>query len=208
MNGENWLIVGLGNPGKQYEATRHNIGFMVVMNLARRLGCVWREERRFLAWSAKAVVPQGEIHLLLPQTYMNRSGEAVRAYMAYFKLLASSLVVAVDDKALPFLELRFREEGSSGGHNGLKSIEAYLGSSTYKRLKLGIGDPTEGTLADYVLDSFSASEKPLLPAFLDRGVDALMALFTNSFQQVMTLTNTRRNKQELDSQENKHDSKG
>lgn len=200
-----WLIVGLGNPGRQYAETRHNIGFRVVMDLAERLGCAWRDERRWQCQVAKGE-SQGIVwHLMMPTTYMNLSGQAVRAYSDFFQLPKTQLLVVVDDIAIDFGEMRLKERGSAGGHNGLKSIEAHLGTAAYRRLRMGIGDRSHGELADYVLAAFSPEERQALPAFLERGVEVILSLADSGFERLMTAVNAKKKKRELDSQENKNE---
>jgi len=184
------LFVGLGNPGAQYEHTRHNIGRMVVEAFARRFGLTWKEDRRFIANTARGVVGVDTVHLLLPLTYMNLSGDAVRRYVDYFKIPLDSLVVVADDIALPFGRMRLRGVGSAGGHNGLKSVEGCLQTAGYKRLRMGIGQPGEAMLAVYVLENFSYEEQQELPKFIDRGAETLMCLMKESFSHVMTVVNT------------------
>lgn len=188
-NLQTFLFAGLGNPGPQYEMTRHNIGYLVIQNFARRLGWSLKEDRRFNAYVAKGVVENHTVHLLLPLTYMNLSGNAVRRYVDYFKIPLASEVIVTDDIALPFGQLRLRNMGSSGGHNGLKSIEACLGTSHYKRLRMGIGHPGEKMLVNYVLEAFSSTEQQELPTFIDRGVEVLQRLLKESFSHVMSSVN-------------------
>jgi peptidyl-tRNA hydrolase, PTH1 family len=184
------LFVGLGNPGLQYEMTRHNIGFLVIQELVHRLGWSLKDDKRFNARMAKGLSEDQTIHLLLPLTYMNLSGNAVRRYVDYFKIPFSCIVVVTDDIALPFGKLRLRSMGSAGGHNGLKSIEACLGTSHYKRLRMGIGHPGEKMLVNYVLEIFNHVEQQELPTFIDRGVEVLQRLLKESFSHVMTSVNT------------------
>lgn len=169
--------------------TRHNMGYLVVQKLAHRLGWSLKEDRRFNARVAKGGKDHHMIHLMLPLTYMNLSGNAVRRYVDYFKLPLTSLIIVTDDIALSFGQLRLRNMGSAGGHNGLKSIEACLGTTHYKRLRMGIGHPGEKMLANYVLESFSHTEQQELPTFIDRGVEVLQRLLKESFSHVMTSVN-------------------
>lgn len=187
------LFVGLGNPGKRYEKTRHNMGFLVVEEMAKRFSWVPKEEKRFSARVCKGVVRGVTVHLLMPVTYMNDSGIAVRSYLDYFRIAPQNLVVVVDDVALDFGEMRLRLSGSAGGHNGLKSIEAHLGTMDYMRLRLGIGDKRVATLSDHVLGGFSAGELKLLDSFVDRGATALERLIDDDAQAVMNEVNRRQN---------------
>ncbi len=187
---QTFLFIGLGNPGPQYEMTRHNMGYLVIQAFAHRLGWSLKEDRRFNARVAKGALENQTIHLLLPLTYMNLSGNSVRRYIDYFKIPLNSLVVVTDDIALPFERLRLRSMGSAGGHNGLRSIEASLGTSHYKRLRMGIGHPGEKMLVNYVLETFSHIEQQELPTFIDRGVEVLRRLLKESFSHVMNSVNT------------------
>lgn len=176
--------------------TRHNLGFMVLEAFAGRLGWIFKIDRRFNALVVKGEKESCTIHLLLPLTYMNLSGNAVRRYVDYFKIPLDSALIISDDIALPFGQVRLRSMGSPGGHNGLKSIEASFGTSHYKRLRMGIGHPGEKMLANYVLENFSCSEREELPTLIDHGVEVLLHLLKASFSSVMTNVNTGPNKQE------------
>lgn len=157
------LIVGLGNPGKRYEMTRHNMGFLAVEKLAERHGAALSPDKAFLGKTAKATVEGRKVYFLLPMTYMNLSGSAVRRLIDYYQLPVSNLLVVCDDVALPFGKLRLREKGSSGGHNGLKDIEKHLGTQEYQRLRIGIGSNEEEQLDIYVVANFNSFEKKQLP---------------------------------------------
>lgn len=183
------LFAGLGNPGKQYEMTRHNMGYLVVQALASKLGCIFKEDRRFNSLVAKSIMDGKNVHLLLPLTYMNLSGIAIKRYMDFYKMNVHGLVVIVDDIALPFGELRLKTMGSPGGHNGLKSVQECLGSSHFNRLRMGIGHPGEDILKEYVLDTFSQDEMERLQPFVDRGATALRRLVDESIAHVMNEVN-------------------
>ena len=174
QKGKTRLIVGLGNPGKGYEQTRHNIGFEVVEAFALRFGMRFKRSWRNRGKIAKGVVDETPIVLLLPTTYMNRSGLAVKRSMHLNQIEVGDLLVIVDDIDLPFGTLRMREKGSSGGHNGLKSIEEALGSREYPRLRVGISDRTAGELKDYVLEKFSPEERDQLPGIIQGAVDQII----------------------------------
>jgi PTH1 family peptidyl-tRNA hydrolase len=185
------LFVGLGNPGKKYEMTRHNIGFMVVKAMGTSLGWEFREKKYCQAWVAKGEFQGKTIHLMMPSTFMNESGLAVRRYMEDIKLEPHDLLVIVDDIALPYGELRLRSEGSAGGHNGLKSIEAHLGTRHYARLRIGIGHHGEVDLADYVLDKFTSDEQRTLPECVQRGTQVINQLVGQNITDVMKIVNTK-----------------
>jgi PTH1 family peptidyl-tRNA hydrolase len=147
------LIVGLGNPGPEYEQTRHNAGFWLVDNLARGLpGCFLQRESRFNALAAKASIGGKEVWLLEPQTYMNRSGQSVGGLARFFKINPDEVLVVHDELDLPPGAAKLKKGGSSGGHNGLKDITAALGTQDYWRLRLGIGHPRTLNLAQNVAD--------------------------------------------------------
>lgn len=173
------VIAGLGNPGKKYELTRHNLGYLVVLELAAIYGWSFKNETEFNAKVATGRILDHKIHLLLPTTYMNESGRAVKRYLDYYGFKNNELLVVSDDVALPFGEMRLRKDGSSGGHNGLKSIESHLGTREYARLRMGVGpNLTAGTLADYVLENFKLEELKLLAEFVQKGVALIEQLIT------------------------------
>lgn len=188
-----YVIVGLGNPGKKYERTRHNLGYLLVQEFAQQHGWKFKEESKFNAKVAKGLIGSTQVHLVLPTTYMNESGRAVRQFLDYYKISARNLMVVVDDIALPFEEMRVRQQGSSGGHNGLKSIAVHLGTTHYARLRMGISrDRPEMNLADYVLDPFSAQETEKLNDLLKRGVQVLNRLAVEDLNLVMNDVNKKR----------------
>jgi peptidyl-tRNA hydrolase, PTH1 family len=161
--------VGLGNPGKQYERTRHNVGFRVVELLARRHGPIpWRS--RFHGTFGDA--PGLSALLLMPQTYMNDSGESVAACVAFFKIPLERALVVCDDINLPFGRLRFRRSGSDGGHNGLKSIILALDSLDFPRLRVGIGRSGSDAI-DHVIGVFNKDEESALPEIIARAADGV-----------------------------------
>ena len=187
------LIVGLGNPGAEYEWTRHNLGFMLVDRLAREAGAqVKRKDCRALV--GRAEIEGAAIELVKPQTYMNLSGEAVACLLAKQNArdrVAQSLVVITDDLALPFGAIRLRARGSAGGHNGLKSIIAALKTDEFTRLRIGI--QPEHPLADtkrYVLDEFPAGQRPQVEEVLARAADAVHAVLRDGIEKAMSLYNS------------------
>jgi PTH1 family peptidyl-tRNA hydrolase len=173
--------------------TRHNIGFLTVEALAERLGISFREEGSLGGRIAKGRMGEEQILLLEPMSYMNLSGQSVRRVCDYYKILASEVIVVADDVALPFGRLRLREKGSAGGHNGLKSVQAHLGTDLYMRLKVGVGDSDHGALADHVLGRFSAEEQRELPKIILRGMEVLEQLLRGEeVSRVMNLANAER----------------
>jgi len=186
------ILVGLGNPGKKYEMTRHNMGAIALQAFAKKHGAQFKEDSKFLAKVAKVSLFDQMYHLLLPTTYMNESGQALRRYFDYYKLKIEDLLILVDDADLPFGAYRLKEKGGTGGHNGLKSIAAHLGTSAYARFRLGIGRKEGGDLADFVLDSFSKEELKMLPQLLSQYVDVLDRLCQESLEQLMNEVNVKR----------------
>lgn len=168
------LIVGLGNPGARYERTRHNLGFRVVDEVAGRLSVACDKSE----CHAKTAHVRWRGHSLLlakPQTYMNRSGEAVSALVCYYKIEPSNIMIVYDDLALPPGRLRVRAKGSAGGHNGVRSIINYLRTDGFPRIRIGIGSVPEGWAgADYVLAPFSKEEEPLIEEAIQRAADATL----------------------------------
>lgn len=184
------VVVGLGNPGSKYELTRHNIGTLVAKALVRPLGWSFKEDKRFHALVAKGTCQGKVLHVVLPQTYMNESGQAVGAYLNYYKLKPESVLVICDDVELSFGQLRLRSQGRSGGHNGLKSIEAHLGTREYLRLKMGVGkELASATLAEYVLDNFKPDEFAKLESFIRQGVEVVSDLLSEPSAAVMNRVN-------------------
>lgn len=186
-----YLIVGLGNPGKEYARTRHNMGFLVLQTLAQAHGWHFKREQQFTADVAKGKIEETNVHLILPLTYMNESGRTVKRYMDFYRLGIDSLIVVCDDTAIPFGQIRVRSQGSPGGHNGLKSIQALLHTRDYIRLRMGIGKEHRQPLAHYVLDSFTHEEQFELEAFLERGTNVLKRLIKQDIAAVMSAVNVK-----------------
>jgi len=194
------LIVGLGNPGKEYRDTRHNVGFLVVDELARRHGLTFA--------MAPSQVPEtfvakkfGSDALLIakPLTFMNRSGDAVASLARYFDIAAPDLMVVVDEAALPFGRLRARARGSAGGHNGLKSVIDRLGTQEFPRLRLGVGrGDGRRDLADHVLSKFEPGERAELETFIARAADAAEMFAVEGIEKVMNMYNPEVTAPEID----------
>lgn len=169
-----YIIVGLGNPGREYENTRHNIGFEVIDRLAdqENIGML---EKKHKAIIGKGVIAGEKCILAKPQTFMNLSGESVRALLDYYKAdETADLIVISDDVSLDVGQLRIRKKGSAGGHNGLKNIIAHLGHDTFMRVKMGVGEKPRGwDLADYVLGHFSPQEREAMGEAAERAADAV-----------------------------------
>lgn len=157
---ENVLIVGLGNPGKEYEKTRHNIGFMCIDFFIKEKNITLKEN--FKGYIGSVKVENFNVYFLEPLTYMNNSGEAVIEVANFYKIKPENIIVIHDDMDLDVGTVKFRTKGSAGGHNGIKSIIKYLNSEEFKRVKIGIGKPHDLTVVDYVLGKFSKDEQELI----------------------------------------------
>ena len=179
------LIVGLGNPGPEYAATRHNIGFMVVDQLAAQFGSTWERSTKWDALSAKS----GDALLVKPLSFMNRSGYPLFAIAQFYKIVPQEILVVLDDLALPLGRLRLRARGGPGGHNGLESIIMQFGTEEIPRLRIGIGAaPLEGS-TDYVLSRFFEEEKPIVRSTIDRAVEAVKCAIDNGLVSAMNTFN-------------------
>ena len=187
------LIVGLGNPEPKYDKTRHNIGFELVDTLAKSWQIDWQKNRRFQGLFAEGIANSGnKIRLLKPLTYMNRSGQSVRAVTDWYKLTPQSLLVIYDDMDLPLGKIRLRMSGSAGGHNGMKSIIAHLGEQNFPRLRIGIGKSTEQEeTVSHVLGKFSPREAKIVREVLILAEDAIDLSLKQGVEKAMSLYNGR-----------------
>ena len=176
-NNESWLIVGLGNPGKEYAHTRHNAGFRALDVLADKLGCKV-DKLKYQGLYCQVNYDGKKVFLLKPQTYMNLSGRSVLQLSSYFNIPPQRIIVLFDDISLVPGRLRIRGDGSAGGHNGIKSIIAEVGSQDFPRVKIGVGGKAhpEQDLADHVLSGFSAKEEKDLKSALERAADAALTI--------------------------------
>ncbi len=176
-NSESWLIVGLGNPGKEYERTRHNCGFRALDILAQDLGCKV-DKQKYQGLYCQTAYNGKKLFLLKPQTFMNLSGRSVLQLSAYFDIPPARIIVLFDDISLDPGRLRLRADGSAGGHNGIKSIIQELGSQDFPRVKIGVGAKPhpDYDLADWVLSTFSASEEKALETALKNAGKAALAI--------------------------------
>ena len=162
------LIVGLGNPGQQYEKTRHNAGFLFLDTLAQEMDCAWSNESRFQGLFAEGSVASGKVMLLKPDTFMNRSGQSVGKIARYYKLLPEEILVVHDELDFNPGVVKLKKDGGHAGHNGLRDIIAHLGAKEFYRLRIGIGRPTAGkVVADFVLSSPSKQEWELMVSAFD-----------------------------------------
>jgi PTH1 family peptidyl-tRNA hydrolase len=192
MNDNLYLVVGLGNPGREYDGTRHNVGFALVEKLAMdwRAGD-WELKKKFNARLTEVRLGEKKVVLCEPQTFMNLSGEAVQAVGAYYKLPAKQILILVDDADLPLGTIRLRPDGSSGGHHGLESIEQHLGTRAYARLKLGIGRRAEDgrQISGFVLGRFAGDEKKIVEAVLQRASQQVECWLNAGVQEAMNKFN-------------------
>jgi PTH1 family peptidyl-tRNA hydrolase len=181
---DSWLIVGLGNPGKEYERTRHNCGFNAIDMLAENLGCKI-DKGKFQGLYGQTTYKGNKLFLLKPQTYMNASGRSVLQMSAYFHIPPERIIVMFDDISLEPGRLRIRADGSAGGHNGIKSIIQELGSQAFPRVKIGVGAKPhpEQDLADWVLGGFTANEQKAVDASLKSAGEAALCIIEQGVPQ-------------------------
>ncbi|MEW5904175.1 MAG: aminoacyl-tRNA hydrolase [Pseudomonadota bacterium] len=180
------LIVGLGNPGKEYEATRHNAGFWWVDELARAHGATFRAEGKFHGLHAKLVLHGQEVHLLKPQTFMNVSGRSVGALAQFFKIEAAQVLVAHDELDLPPGSAKLKLGGGHGGHNGLKDIIAHLGTKDFWRLRIGVGHPGDrAEVVNFVLNAPRKEEQQLIEDVMQRAQDVALQIIEGKMEAAM-----------------------
>ncbi len=182
------IVVGLGNPGPQYVGTRHNVGFVVVDLLAKGPGAS-RFQKRFQSQVAEVMEGSEKLLLVKPDTYMNKSGQAVRAVIDFYQAPLSDLLIVCDDFNLPLGKLRVRSGGTHGGHNGLRDIQNHLGTTDYGRLRIGIGAPGEGEAVDHALGRFRPVERQVIEEAIDRSVQAVVLWATRGVAECMNQYN-------------------
>lgn len=192
-----YIIVGLGNPGREYQNTRHNIGFQVINAIAEKNN-ISVKEKKYKALIGKGLVAGQKVLLVKPQTYMNLSGESVREVIDYYKIdEKEELIVISDDISLDVGQIRIRKKGSAGGHNGLKNIILHLGHDQFERIKMGVGEKPQGyDLADYVLGHFTQLEQKILQDSIVRASQAVETIMTDGVDQAMNRYN-QKNKAEV-----------
>lgn len=179
------LIVGLGNPGSEYEHTRHNIGFDFIDELAKLWKTSLKEEKKFFGQVARVNLNEGEVWLLKPLTFMNKSGTAVQALAKFYKILPEEILIIHDELDIPCGQVRFKKGGSNGGHNGLKDIQAWLGTAEFYRLRLGIGHPGDRNLViHYVLHKPQAQEQSLITEAMQKSLAAIPQMLTGEYSSV------------------------
>ena len=191
-----YIIAGLGNPTKEYENTRHNVGFAVIDRLADKYN-IDVSERKHRGFCGKGMIEGQKVLLVKPQTFMNLSGESIRSVMDYYKITPEELIVIYDDISLNPGQLRIRKKGSAGGHNGMKNIIAHLGTSEFPRIKVGVGEkPPQMDLKDYVLSRFSKGEKELMEQAFQEAALAAVMMITEGADRAMNHFNTKKKVEE------------
>ena len=191
-----YIIVGLGNPSKQYEGTRHNAGFMTLDVLADRYN-IDISEKKHKALCGKGVIEGNKVVLLKPQTFMNLSGESVRAAADFYKVAPEEIIVIYDDISLEPGQLRVRKKGSAGGHNGMKNIIAHLGTQDFPRIRVGVGEKPAGMdLADYVLSRFSKGEQEKMEQAFAEAAEAAAMIAGQGLDKAMNHFNQKKQEQE------------
>ena len=187
-----YIIAGLGNPGSEYELTRHNIGFRVIDELAEEYN-INIGENKHKGLIGKGVIEGQKVVLVKPQTFMNLSGECIRAVIDYYKESIDHFIVVYDDISLDVGKLRVRPKGSAGGHNGIKNIIAHLGGQVFPRIKVGVGEkPPKYDLADYVLGHFSKAEQELMSEGYDNAVKAVELIVSDQISEAMNEYNRKK----------------
>ncbi|MEE3742256.1 aminoacyl-tRNA hydrolase [Streptococcus dysgalactiae] len=181
------MIVGLGNPGSKYEKTKHNIGFMAIDKLVNKIDVNFTEDKNFKAQIGSAFINHEKIYFVKPTTFMNNSGFAVKALLTYYNIAIEDLIVIYDDLDMEVGKLRLRAKGSAGGHNGIKSIIAHLGTQEFDRIKVGIGRPLKDmTVINHVMGHFSTEDNIAIALTLDKVVNAVnFYLQENNFEKTM-----------------------
>ncbi|MDR1914248.1 MAG: aminoacyl-tRNA hydrolase [Clostridiales bacterium] len=191
------VIVGLGNPEKQYKGTRHNTGFEVINKLAGANG-ISVSKAKFLSRVGEGFLEDERVLLVKPQTFMNNSGNAVRDILGFYKLAPKDVIVIFDDVALPLGDIRIRERGSAGGHNGMKSIIACLGTDEFLRVRVGIGlKPAAITLHDYVLDRFAKEDNEVIERGVTIAGDAVLSILKHGGKHAMNLFNRKTSNEKI-----------
>ena len=190
------LLVGLGNPGAAYDNTRHNVGFMVLEEIAKKNNCTFRESKKLYGKTCEIGSGLNKTRLLMPNTFMNESGRSVRSAKDWFNFESHQLIVLVDDMDLPLGKIRLRSKGGSGGHNGLKSIINHLGTSEFKRLRIGIGSPSKiqterkSKTISHVLGKFSKEEFIILHFIIQEIISCIESITSNNWEKITTRLNS------------------
>jgi PTH1 family peptidyl-tRNA hydrolase len=183
-----YLIVGLGNPGKKYEYTRHNVGFDMIDILARKYN-IDINRRKFKGIYGMGIIGGEKVYLLKPETYMNLSGESVREIMEYYHISIESVIVVYDDISLEVGKIRIRKKGSAGGHNGIKNIIAHLSTEDFLRIKIGVGEPDKDQLINHVLGTFSKEDREKIEKIFEVSTLAIETIIDESCDEAMNKYN-------------------
>jgi peptidyl-tRNA hydrolase, PTH1 family len=188
---ERFLIIGLGNPGKDYADTRHNIGFMALDSFAKETNCSFKKSK-FMAHVAEARVARQSVILAKPTTYMNNSGQAVSAIVNYYKIADENILIVYDDADLPLGKMRLREKGGSGGHRGMASIISHLSTQNMPRLRLGISSEYgRDKMSNFVLSSFAKNEQESVADMVNKTCNAIEQFIIYDIEKVMNVVNTK-----------------
>ncbi|MGI8190471.1 aminoacyl-tRNA hydrolase [Streptococcus iniae] len=181
------MIVGLGNPGSKYDNTKHNIGFTAIDQMAKKHGINFTEEKNFKALIGSTFINHEKIYLVKPITFMNNSGISVKALLTYYNISVNDMIIIYDDLDMEVGKIRFRQKGSAGGHNGVKSIIAHIGTQEFDRIKIGIGRPKQGmTVINHVLGKFDSDDSITIALTLEKVSDAVaFYLQENNFEKTM-----------------------
>lgn len=183
------IIIGLGNPKREYAGTRHNVGFSVIYNISDRYN-IKVDTKKHKALIGKGIIEGEKVILAMPETYMNLSGESVRELVDYYKCDESDIIVIYDDVSLDVGRIRIRKKGSAGGHNGIKNIISCLGTDVFTRIKIGVGEkPARMDLADYVLGKFTKDEQPVIREAADRAREAVADILIEDVDYAMNKYN-------------------
>ncbi|WP_165088719.1 aminoacyl-tRNA hydrolase [Neisseria yangbaofengii] len=186
------MIVGLGNPGKEYEATRHNVGFWLLDELAWQWKATFKDEKKFFGEVARVSRPEGDVWLIKPMTFMNRSGLAVAALAQFYKIRPEEILVVHDELDIECGRIKFKLGGGNGGHNGLKDIQARLGTPNFYRLRLGIGHPGDKALVSaYVLNKPSAEHRRLIEDSVNKSIKGIPLLNAGEFEEAQRFLHSR-----------------
>jgi PTH1 family peptidyl-tRNA hydrolase len=190
------LIAGLGNIGDEYKKTRHNIGFEVILELAKKEKWKFKEKKKLKGEVAEGNIDEKKVYLLKPKTYMNRSGESVKASVLFFKIEIENILVIVDDVNIPFGEFRLKKDSGSGGHKGLENIEEHLGKG-YTRLRIGIGRKNVKNLSSYVLRRFTKEENKRLKKIIKEAMEIIYLWLMQGLEVAMNMANVRKSQKKV-----------
>lgn len=190
-----FIIVGLGNPGKEYDKTRHNAGFMAIDALADKYG-ISVDKKQFKGLTGRGIIAGQQVLLVKPTTFMNLSGESVRQAFDFYKPEIDQVLILFDDISLPIGQLRVRKKGSAGGHNGIKSIIAHLGSQDFPRIKIGVGGPGQKDLVNHVLGHFNKEESKIMEEAVKETTDAVECFLMEGPDRAMNLYNKKKKTEE------------